>query len=57
MKKTNFVSGCTVLCTIHQPSSETFELFDRLLLLAMGKVVYYGNIDKAMNFFDKLVIS
>ena len=46
-----------MLCTIHQPSSETFELFDRLLLLAMGKVVYYGNIDKAMNFFDKLVIS
>lgn len=35
-------SGCTVICTIHQPSSEVFALFDRTILLADGKQVYEG---------------
>ena len=34
--------GRTVVSTIHQPSSEIFELFDRLILLAHGEVVYDG---------------
>ena len=29
----------TILCTIHQPSSQTFKLFNRLLLLSKGKTV------------------
>ena len=32
----------TVICTIHQPSAETFALFDTLLLLAAGKIIYFG---------------
>ncbi|KAK7033391.1 pleiotropic drug resistance ABC transporter [Favolaschia claudopus] len=38
-------SGQAILCTIHQPSAELFEMFDRLLLLKKGgKVVYFGDI-------------
>ena len=37
--------GCTVLCTIHQPSSEVFHLFDRVLLLADGRTFYDGRVD------------
>ncbi|KAF9664274.1 hypothetical protein SADUNF_Sadunf17G0139000 [Salix dunnii] len=34
--------GRTVIASIHQPSSEVFELFDRLYLLSGGKTVYFG---------------
>ncbi|KAK9471338.1 P-loop containing nucleoside triphosphate hydrolase protein [Dipodascopsis tothii] len=38
-------SGLGIICTIHQPSSLLFELFDDLLLLAKGgKTVYFGPI-------------
>ncbi|BGP40764.1 ATP-binding cassette transporter snq2 [Rhodotorula kratochvilovae] len=36
-------SGIAILCTIHQPSGELFELFDDVVLLAPGgKTVYAG---------------
>lgn len=34
--------GRTVIASIHQPSSEVFELFDNLFLLSGGKTVYFG---------------
>ncbi|KAG1859914.1 ABC-2 type transporter-domain-containing protein [Suillus tomentosus] len=38
-------SGQAILCTIHQPSGELFQLFDRLLLLRKGgQTVYFGEI-------------
>lgn len=37
--------GCTVICTIHQPSTELFLAFDRVLLLARGgQVAFFGNV-------------
>jgi hypothetical protein len=38
------MSGCTVLCTIHQPSSEVFHLFDRVILLSDGRTLYDGAV-------------
>ncbi|KAI4304585.1 hypothetical protein MLD38_040072 [Melastoma candidum] len=43
--------GRTVIASIHQPSSEVFELFDRLYLLSGGKAVYFGNTSEACEFF------
>lgn len=35
-------SGRTIIVTIHQPSSEVFILFDKLLLLSQGKLAFFG---------------
>lgn len=37
--------GLSILCTIHQPSGELFQVFDRLLLLRKGgQTVYHSDI-------------
>lgn len=43
--------GRTVIASIHQPSSEVFELFDRLFLLSGGRTVYFGQVSEAYEFF------
>ncbi|XP_072985793.1 ABC transporter G family member 1-like isoform X2 [Typha latifolia] len=43
--------GLTIIASIHQPASEVFELFDSLCLLASGKVVYFGSVSMASEFF------
>ncbi|KAI0703005.1 pleiotropic drug resistance ABC transporter [Cytidiella melzeri] len=38
-------AGQAILCTIHQPSGELFQVFDRLLLLKVGgQTVYCGDL-------------
>lgn len=41
----------TVVASIHQPSSEVFELFHNLCLLSYGKLVYFGPASTASEFF------
>jgi len=44
--------GCrTIVAVIHQPSSEVFELFDKLCLLAEGHAVYFGDAPHAREMF------
>lgn len=44
-------AGCSVLFTIHQPSSDVFNSFDRLILLNKGMVMYQGPVEDVPNFF------
>ncbi|KAF4618528.1 hypothetical protein D9613_009700 [Agrocybe pediades] len=51
-------NGQAILCTIHQPSAELFQVFDRLLLLKKGgQTVYFGdlgkNATKLIDYFEK----
>ncbi len=45
--------GKTIICTIHQPSSEIFEQFDRLYLMAEGRLAYTGDLVQAHHFFSR----
>ena len=42
--------GRTIICTIHQPSSQITELFDKVLLMAEGRTAYLGDVNDA-NYF------
>ena len=43
--------GKTIVCTIHQPSSEVYEMFDKLCLLSEGRLAYIGDLKMANEFF------
>ena len=45
-------AGRTVIMTIHQPSSDMFNTFSNLLLLAHGRVVYSGDAHASMDYFS-----
>nr|BDX53024.1 White [Dorcus rectus] len=47
-------AGKTVVCTIHQPSSELYAMFDKLLLMAEGSVAFLGTPEEADIFFSSL---
>jgi ABC-type multidrug transport system ATPase subunit len=42
----------TCVATIHQPSPEVFALFDKLILLCEGKLVYAGPVDQVVEYFS-----
>ena len=46
-------AGRTVICTVHQPSSELFKTFTDLLLMSAGRIVYFGKAEDSMSYFDK----
>lgn len=48
--------GKMIFVVIHQPSSEIFKMFDRLLILDTGgHQIYYGNPVKAVTYFKNIV--
>ena len=47
-------AGNTVLFTIHQPSSNVFCSFDRLILLNKGRVMHQGDVSSISDDFSKL---
>ena len=45
--------GRTILCVIHQPSSEIYHVFDKVLLLVGGRTAFLGGVNEAKEFFDR----
>ncbi|KAL4895530.1 P-loop containing nucleoside triphosphate hydrolase protein [Aspergillus ambiguus] len=48
------VNNLLVIVSIHQPSTMTFAVFDKLLLLSAGKTCYYGDVRTIKPYFDSI---
>lgn len=46
--------GRTVIATIHQPSSDSFLLFDSLILMIDGYIIYQGQASRITAYFKKI---
>jgi len=45
--------GRTIICTLHQPRSSIFSMFDYLCCLSEGRVVYFGAAGGAVDYFER----
>ena len=41
----------TVIATMHNPTHEAFKVFDTLMLLSRGRVIYHGSVEGSQDFF------
>ncbi|CAB3402167.1 unnamed protein product [Caenorhabditis bovis] len=46
-------SGRTIICTIHQPSSQLYQMFHKVMYLANGKTAFQGTPQQSIEFFEK----
>lgn len=46
------ITDATALISLLQPAPETFDLFDDIVLLAEGKIVYHGARADVLKFFE-----
>jgi ABC-type multidrug transport system ATPase subunit len=54
--KEQAVKGKLVMVNIHQPSSDLFKMFDKLIVLDKGGYpVYYGNPVEAIRYFKQMI--
>ncbi|KAL6136418.1 hypothetical protein ACLB2K_061713 [Fragaria x ananassa] len=52
LQQLTHVTESTILVSLLQPTPETFHLFDDIILMAEGKVVYHGPSDNVLEFFQ-----
>lgn len=50
----NHTKQLLIIASIHQPSTTTFELFDKLLLLSEGRTCYFGPVPSVGSYFDRI---
>ncbi|XP_015572858.1 ABC transporter G family member 29 [Ricinus communis] len=53
MQQIVHLNQATVLMSLLQPDPETFELFDDVILLSGGQIVYQGPREHALAFFER----
>ncbi|KAM3377924.1 hypothetical protein P3S68_010337 [Capsicum galapagoense] len=46
------ITDDTILVSLLQPAPETFDLFDDIILMAEGKILYHGPRNSALEFFE-----
>ena len=48
------ITGRTAICTIHQPYLDNLRLFDDMILLNHGKIIYLGEVNNLVNYFSSI---
>lgn len=54
IKKTAKALNMIVIISIHQPSTATFQMFDKVLFLTRGKTVYNGPLHNLYDYFKSI---
>ncbi|CAK4354690.1 unnamed protein product [Aphanomyces euteiches] len=44
----------TIVCTIHQPSSAVYNMFDHVMILSQGQTAYFGSPNDSLGHFASL---
>ena len=52
MRQMVHIMDVTMVISLLQPAPETFELFDDVILLSEGQIVYQGPREKILDFFE-----
>lgn len=47
----------TIVMSVHQPSSEMFHMFDKLLLVYHGRTAYFGEVNKIFGYFENIGVT
>jgi ABC-type multidrug transport system ATPase subunit len=48
------LNNIMIIASIHQPSTTTFQLFDKLLLLSGGRTCYFGPVQNIETYFREI---
>ncbi|XP_073127803.1 pleiotropic drug resistance protein 2-like isoform X2 [Henckelia pumila] len=54
MRQMVHIMDITMIVSLLQPAPETFDLFDDLILLSEGQIVYQGPRDQVLDFFESV---
>ncbi|KAF7823264.1 pleiotropic drug resistance protein 2-like [Senna tora] len=54
MRQIVHIMDVTMIISLLQPAPETFELFDDVILLSEGQIVYQGPRENVIDFFDHM---
>ncbi|KAJ1828818.1 hypothetical protein LPJ73_008497, partial [Coemansia sp. RSA 2703] len=51
VKKISVEQNTATIMTIHQPNARIFNIFDKVILLSQGQLVYFGPTSESINYF------
>lgn len=54
MRQMVHIMDVTMIISLLQPAPETFELFDDIILLSEGQIVYQGQRENVLEFFESI---
>ncbi|KAJ2720328.1 hypothetical protein GGI07_004667 [Coemansia sp. Benny D115] len=54
VKKISVEQNSAAIMTIHQPNARIFNIFDKVILLSQGRLVYFGPTSSAIDYFASI---